>query len=72
MAIYFTKEIFRLLKDLHNAGYVHRDIKPSNFVRETYNSHVFRMIDFGVTKQVDHITREMTLSLFLTAVTVQG
>ena len=51
MAVYFTKEILRLLKDLHQAGYVHRDIKPSNFVRERFDSPSFRMIDFGVTKQ---------------------
>lgn len=51
MGVYFTQEILRLLKDLHGAGYVHRDVKPSNFVRETYDSHIFRMIDFGVTKQ---------------------
>jgi serine/threonine protein kinase len=44
--------MLRLLKDLHAMGYVHRDVKPSNFVREADESKYFKLIDFGVTKQV--------------------
>ena len=50
-AVYLAKEISRLLKELHSCGFVHRDVKPSNFVRETYDSKSFRMIDFGVTRR---------------------
>ena len=50
-AIHLSKEILRLLKHIHSAGYVHRDVKPSNFVRENWDSHTFRIIDFGVSKR---------------------
>jgi serine/threonine protein kinase len=54
MAVFFTREILRGLQQLHESGYVHRDVKPSNFIRESKDSHIFRMIDFGVTKQVEN------------------
>ena len=51
IAVHCTKEILRLLRQLHSCGFVHRDVKPSNFVREKHDSNRFRMIDFGVTRR---------------------
>jgi serine/threonine protein kinase len=41
-------ELARLLDTLHSKGRVHRDLKPGN-VLLLVHSHVWRLIDFGVT-----------------------
>lgn len=42
------------IEDLHRIGFLHRDIKPGNYcigLRETNESHVIFMLDFGLCRK---------------------
>lgn len=45
------KKIIRIIRDIHNKGYVHRDIKPDNFALGGEGSKHLHIIDFGMAKQ---------------------
>ncbi|CAX40384.1 serine/threonine-protein kinase, putative [Candida dubliniensis CD36] len=49
---YHTIEIFKCIKDVHDAGIVHSDLKPANFL---FVRGMLKIIDFGIANAVpDH------------------
>ena len=70
-ALNWLKQLLKLLKRLHQAGYLHRDIKPSNLMLKPDGA--IALIDFGAIKQIppvpddddledQNIPREMTIT----------
>lgn len=51
ISAYLARQMLTAIRTLHEHGYIHRDIKPSNFVRKSFDSTQFVMIDFGLAKQ---------------------
>ena len=72
-ASYLARQILQSIKSMHERGFIHRDIKPANFVRRTYNSTEFCVIDFGITKQVlNDIYYYILLELIYSSVILLG
>lgn len=48
--LFITREIIRIVKDVHNKFILHRDIKPSNFLLSIDKNKIY-LIDFGFCKK---------------------
>jgi serine/threonine protein kinase len=44
-------QMLRVIKNLHDQGWIHRDIKPSNFLLQQKASSPLALIDFGLCKR---------------------
>ncbi len=57
-------DVTRGLAAAHHAGVVHRDVKPRNLVRVTTpHGGLWKVVDFGVAKLVDHGTHTSGLAI---------
>ncbi|MEL6107850.1 MAG: serine/threonine protein kinase [Planctomycetota bacterium] len=60
--IYLMSQICGSIAEAHRSGMIHRDIKPAN-VLLTARSGIFdlvKVLDFGLAKQVDHESMQLT------------
>ena len=49
-AIKLLSQTLKVLKFIHESGYIHRDIKPANLIRNRFDNRIF-VIDFGAVKE---------------------
>lgn len=52
IASYLSRQMLTAVREIHSKGFIHRDIKPANFVRRSFDSTDFCMVDFGIAKCV--------------------
>jgi tau tubulin kinase len=52
IASYLSRQMLIAVREMHTKGFIHRDIKPANFVRRSFDSTDFCMVDFGIAKCV--------------------
>ncbi|AGB41222.1 protein kinase family protein [Halobacteroides halobius DSM 5150] len=53
-AIHLTLKILKALQHLHQKGFAHHDILPQNILFKEDNPNQIRIIDFGLTKQINN------------------
>lgn len=63
-AIHILRQIGGSLREAHELGVLHRDIKPQNVIlsRRGGSSDVAKVLDFGLAKNLEGNTRELTSS----------
>ena len=50
------RRMLALIKELHRRKIIHRDLKPDNIV---VNNGVYKLVDFGFSKQIEHLTEDI-------------
>lgn len=45
------QESLKIIKELHDNGFIHRDIKPENILFENKDEYKIKLIDYGLTKK---------------------
>ncbi|MCC9603048.1 serine/threonine protein kinase [Stieleria sp. JC731] len=66
--IYLLVQICGSIAEAHEAGLVHRDIKPANVLLTSRSGihDLVKVVDFGLAKQLDHETAQLTRTDSLT------
>jgi serine/threonine-protein kinase len=61
-AAHVARQICRALREAHSLGVIHRDLKPANIylVEHADESDFVKVLDFGLVKNVDGNTEELT------------
>lgn len=51
LLINIFQDCLKIIKELHDNGFIHRDIKPDNILFENKNTNSIKLIDYGLTKK---------------------